>query len=34
MNLKVLADKILEDNLPVRLQVQLHKIIWGDIRGK
>ena len=32
--LKVLADKILEDNLPVRLQVQLHKIIWGDIRGK
>ena len=34
MDLKVLADKILEDNLPVRLQVQLHKIIWGDIRGK
>ena len=34
MNLKVLADKILEDNLPVRLQVQLHKIIWGDILVK
>ena len=30
MNLKVLADKILEDNLPVRLQVQLHKL-YGEI---
>ena len=34
MNLKKEADKILEDNLPVRFKVQLHKIIWGDIRGK
>jgi 7-carboxy-7-deazaguanine synthase len=29
-----LAGKILEDRLPVRLQVQLHKILWGtDKRG-
>ena len=34
MNLRILADKILEDNLPVRLQIQLHKYIWGDIRGR
>lgn len=30
LNLKALAEKILEDKLPVRLQTQLHKIIWGD----
>jgi 7-carboxy-7-deazaguanine synthase len=30
----VLADWILADRLPVRLQVQLHKYIWGDARGK
>jgi len=29
-----LADWILEKQLNVRLQVQLHKILWGDIRGK
>ncbi|RPI28345.1 MAG: radical SAM protein [Acidobacteria bacterium] len=28
-----LADWILEDRLPVRLQVQLHKILWGEKRG-
>ena len=28
-----LADWILRDELPVRLQVQLHKILWGDARG-
>jgi len=27
------AEWILEHDLPVRLQVQLHKIIWGDRRG-
>lgn len=27
-----LAEKILEDRLPVRLQVQLHKILWGPNR--
>ncbi len=29
-----LADWILEKKLPVRLQVQLHKILWGDQKGK
>jgi 7-carboxy-7-deazaguanine synthase len=27
-----LAERILEDRLPVRLQVQLHKILWGADR--
>lgn len=27
-----LAEKILEDRLPVRLQLQLHKILWGPDR--
>jgi 7-carboxy-7-deazaguanine synthase len=31
----LLADWILEDNLDVRLQLQLHKILWPDVkRGK
>ena len=30
----VLADWILQDRLPVRLQLQLHKILWGDVPGK
>jgi 7-carboxy-7-deazaguanine synthase len=29
-----LADWILRDRLPVRLQLQLHKILWGDSRGR
>lgn len=29
-----LADWILEDQLPVRLQIQLHKYLWGDVAGK
>lgn len=29
-----LADWILADRLPVRFQLQLHKYIWGDVRGK
>jgi len=29
-----LADWILEDRLPVRFQLQLHKILWGDQRGR
>ena len=28
-----LAEWILEDQLPVRLQLQLHKLIWGDVPG-
>lgn len=31
---QTLADWILRDRLPIRMQVQLHKIIWGDIPGK
>jgi 7-carboxy-7-deazaguanine synthase len=29
-----LADWIIEDNLPVRMQVQLHKYLWGDEQGR
>lgn len=29
-----LADWIIKDRLPVRLQIQLHKYLWGDIPGK
>jgi 7-carboxy-7-deazaguanine synthase len=29
-----LANKILRDQLPVRFQVQLHKLLWGDTPGK
>lgn len=28
-----LAEWVLRDHLPVRVQVQLHKILWGDIPG-
>ena len=31
---KTLADWILTDRLPVRFQVQLHKLLWGNIQGK
>jgi 7-carboxy-7-deazaguanine synthase len=30
----LLADWILNDRLPVRLQIQLHKYLWGDVAGK
>jgi 7-carboxy-7-deazaguanine synthase len=29
-----LAGWILEDRLPVRFQLQLHKALWGNLRGK
>ena len=29
-----LADRILHDRLPVRFQIQLHKLLWGDTSGK
>jgi 7-carboxy-7-deazaguanine synthase len=29
-----LADWILEDHLPVRFQLQLHKVLWGNSPGK
>jgi 7-carboxy-7-deazaguanine synthase len=28
-----LPEWILRDGLPVRLQLQMHKVIWGDKRG-
>lgn len=28
-----LADWILADRLPVRMQIQLHKLLWGDVPG-
>jgi 7-carboxy-7-deazaguanine synthase len=31
---KDLAEWILADRLPVRFQIQLHKILWGDVPGK
>lgn len=31
---RVLADWIVEDRLPVRLQVQLHKLLWGNEPGR
>ncbi|MGD2083475.1 MAG: 7-carboxy-7-deazaguanine synthase QueE [Chromatiales bacterium] len=30
---RVLAEWILEDRLPVRFQIQLHKLLWGDTPG-
>jgi 7-carboxy-7-deazaguanine synthase len=29
-----LADWILRDHLPVRMQVQLHKLLWGNEHGR
>lgn len=29
-----LADWILQAGAPVRLQLQLHKLLWGDVRGR
>ena len=29
-----LADWIIRDNLPVRMQIQLHKYLWGDEPGR
>lgn len=29
-----LAEWILHDRLPVRMQVQLHKLLWGEVPGK
>jgi 7-carboxy-7-deazaguanine synthase len=30
---KDLAEWVLADRLPVRVQVQLHKLLWGETRG-
>ncbi len=29
-----LADWIIQDQLQVRFQIQLHKVLWGDVAGK
>jgi 7-carboxy-7-deazaguanine synthase len=29
-----LAGWVLQDQLDVRVQLQLHKILWGDVPGK
>jgi 7-carboxy-7-deazaguanine synthase len=29
-----LAEWILEDRLPVRFQLQLHKLLWGEERAR
>ena len=29
-----LADWVLQDRLPVRFQLQLHKVLWGDVPGR
>jgi len=29
-----LAEWIVRDRLPVRFQMQLHKVLWADARGK
>lgn len=34
MDATALAEWILEDRLPVRFQIQLHKFLWGDVPGK
>lgn len=34
MEANQLANWILDDHLPVRLQIQLHKYLWGDVPGK
>ena len=31
---KDLADWVLQDRLPVRFQLQLHKVLWGDEPGR
>ncbi|WP_220802609.1 7-carboxy-7-deazaguanine synthase QueE [Pseudomonas sp. NCCP-436] len=33
LDARVLADWIVADNLPVRLQLQLHKLLWNDEPG-
>lgn len=34
LSIEDLAGWVLKDQLPVRVQVQLHKIIWGDVPGR
>lgn len=34
MSPTLLAEWILEDRLPVRFQMQLHKLLWGNVAGR
>ena len=34
LDARELAEWILADRLPVRFQIQLHKYLWGDARGR
>ena len=34
LDARTLADWIIEDRLPVRFQMQLHKLLWGEEPGK
>lgn len=34
VNAGQLADWILRDRLPIRMQIQLHKYLWGEVEGK
>lgn len=34
LDARQLAEWILEDNLNVRLQIQLHKVLWGEEQGR
>ncbi len=34
LDAKLLAEWVLRDKLPVRMQLQLHKLIWGAERGR
>ena len=34
MNPSQLADWIVKDQLQVRMQIQLHKVLWGDVPGR
>jgi 7-carboxy-7-deazaguanine synthase len=29
-----LAQGILDDRLPLRFQLQLHKVLWGNVQGR
>jgi 7-carboxy-7-deazaguanine synthase len=31
---RILAEWILADRLPVRFQIQLHKVLWGEVPGR
>lgn len=34
LDARVLADWVVEDHLPVRFQIQLHKYLWGNVPGR